>query len=80
VIGLPDDDLGQRVHAIVDVGRHDGTTADVDPADLVAFLADRIVRYKIPRSVELVSEPLRTDAGKVRRSQLRDERITAAES
>ena len=78
VIGLPDDDLGQRVHAIVDIGRHDGTTADVGQADLVAFLADRIVRYKIPRTVELVSEPLRTDAGKVRRSQLRDERIAAA--
>jgi bile acid-coenzyme A ligase len=78
VIGLPDGDLGQRVHAIVDVGRDDGTTADVGPADLVAFLADRIVRYKIPRSVELVSEPLRTDAGKMRRSQLRDERISAS--
>jgi bile acid-coenzyme A ligase len=78
VIGLPDDDLGQRVHAIVDIGRHDGTTADVGPADLVAFLANRIVRYKIPRTVELVSEPLRTDAGKVRRSQLRDERIASS--
>jgi bile acid-coenzyme A ligase len=78
VIGLPDDDLGQRVHAIVDIGRHDGTTAEVGQADLVAFLADRIVRYKIPRTVELVSEPLRTDAGKVRRSQLRDERIAAS--
>jgi bile acid-coenzyme A ligase len=80
VIGLPEDDLGQRVHAIVDVGRHDGTISDVDPAELLAFLADRIVRYKIPRTVELVSEPLRTDAGKVRRSQLRDERIAASES
>jgi bile acid-coenzyme A ligase len=75
VIGLPDDDLGQRVHAIVDVGRHDGTAGDVDRPGLVAFLADRIVRYKIPRTFELVNEPLRTDAGKVRRSQLRDERI-----
>jgi bile acid-coenzyme A ligase len=78
VIGLPDDDLGQRVHAIVDVARHDGTTADVDQAELLAFLAERIVRYKIPRTVELVDELLRTDAGKVRRSQLRDERIAAA--
>jgi bile acid-coenzyme A ligase len=75
VIGLPDDDLGQRVHAIVDVGRHDGTDAEVDPDALAAFLATRIVRYKIPRSFELVTEPLRTDAGKVRRSQLRAERI-----
>jgi len=75
VIGLPDDDLGQRVHAIVDVGRHDGAEVPVDPEDLVAFLATRIVRYKIPRSFELVTEPLRTDAGKVRRSQLRSDRV-----
>jgi bile acid-coenzyme A ligase len=78
VIGLPDEDLGQRVHAIVDVGRHDGTAGDVDRLGLVAFLADRIVRYKIPRTFELVNEPLRTDAGKVRRSQLRDERIASS--
>jgi bile acid-coenzyme A ligase len=75
VIGLPDDDLGERVHAIVDVGRHDGAEVPVDPEDLVAFLATRIVRYKIPRSFELVTEPLRTDAGKVRRSQLRSDRV-----
>lgn len=80
VIGLPDDDLGQRVHAIVDVGRHDGTAADIDGAALVAFLGERIVRYKIPRTFELASEPLRTDAGKVRRSQLRDERIASSGS
>ena len=75
VIGLPDDDLGERVHAIVDVGRHDGAEVPVDPEDLVAFLGTRIVRYKIPRTFELVTEPLRTDAGKVRRSELRAERV-----
>ena len=32
---------------------------------------------KRPRSIEWVNEPLRDDAGKVRRSQLRDERIKA---
>jgi bile acid-coenzyme A ligase len=37
---------------------------------------DRLVRYKIPRSYEFLDEPLRDDAGKVRRSQLRDERLS----
>ena len=70
VIGLPDDDLGQRVHAIVE-------TADgqLDQAALAAFLADRIARYKQPRSFEATAERLRDDAGKVRRSQLRAERL-----
>jgi len=69
VVGVPDDDLGQRVHALVQAER--GTSAE----ELLAFLADRIVRYKIPRSIEFIDQPLRDDAGKVRRSQMRDEAI-----
>jgi bile acid-coenzyme A ligase len=69
VIGLPDDDLGHRVHAIVEM------TADVTDAELAAFCADRLARYKIPRSWERSSEPLRDEAGKVRRSELRAARL-----
>jgi bile acid-coenzyme A ligase len=71
VIGLPDDDLGSRVHAIVQTD--DGSPIEID--DLRAHLADRIVRYKIPRSFEFTNEPLRDDAGKLRRSALRAERV-----
>ena len=70
VIGLPDDDLGERVHAVVDVA-----DASVDEAQLLAFVAERLVRYKVPRTVELVREPVRDDAGKVRRSALRTARL-----
>ena len=38
-------------------------------------LAKHLVHYKIPRSFEFVSEPLRDDAGKVRRSALRAARL-----
>lgn len=72
VIGLPDDDLGERVHALVDA------TAPVTPAELQAHVAARLVRYKVPRTVELVDGPLRDDAGKLRRSALRAERVDAA--
>ncbi len=68
-IGLPDEDLGHVVHAIVQ------TRGDIGEQDLNEFLAERLVRYKIPRSYEFVDEPLRDDAGKVRRSQLREERL-----
>ena len=44
-------------------------------AALLAFLAERLVSYKLPRSVEFVDVPLRDDAGKVRRSALRAERL-----
>jgi len=69
VIGLPDDDLGQRLHAIVDV------TSPVSDAELAEHVACRLVRYKVPRSFERVDEPLRDDAGKVRRSGLREARL-----
>jgi bile acid-coenzyme A ligase len=74
VIGLPDDDLGQRVHAIVDVGRDRADGAGVDEAALRTHLQEQLDRYKVPRTFEFVTAPLRSDAGKVRRSQLRDER------
>jgi bile acid-coenzyme A ligase len=73
VIGLPDDDLGQRIHAIVDTAG-----AAVDEAEMRAHLAERLARPKIPRSFEWVDEPLRDDAGKVRRSALREARASAA--
>ena len=39
------------------------------------FLGERLVTYKVPRTIEYVDVPLRDDAGKVRRSALRAERI-----
>ena len=68
VIGLPDDDLGQRIHAIVH------TDGEVDEDELRAHLIEEIVRYKIPRSFEFVDVPVRDDAGKVRRSLLAEHR------
>jgi bile acid-coenzyme A ligase len=70
VIGLPHADLGDSVHAIVDA-----PNGDVSEQGLVEHLARRVVRYKIPRSFEFVDEPLRDDAGKVRRTALRAERV-----
>ncbi len=70
VIGLPHVDLGNAVHAIVDAP--DG---DLTEESLFDHLAQRLVRYKIPRTIEFVSQPLRDDAGKLRRKALREERL-----
>ncbi|OSI30557.1 AMP-binding protein [Bradyrhizobium canariense] len=69
VVGLPHEDLGSSIHAIVQA--RPGLTAEA----LLAHLADRLVPYKCPRTIEFVEEPLRDDAGKVRRTRLRDERV-----
>jgi len=68
VIGLPNEDKGNAVHAIVQAD-------SVNANELMGFLADRLVTYKLPRSVEFVDEALRDDAGKIRRTALRDARL-----
>ncbi|MDP3867546.1 AMP-binding protein [Phenylobacterium sp.] len=75
VVGLPDEDLGQKVHAILEMA---ADAAPLDVEALRAFLAARIVAYKLPRSFEVTTERLRDDAGKVRRSALRDARVGVA--
>ena len=70
VIGLPDDDLGNIVHAIIEAD-----PSEFQLEELLTFLGERLVRYKVPRSIEIVNEPLRDDAGKLRRSALRSERL-----
>lgn len=69
VIGLPDDDVGQALHALVEA---DNVTAD----ELAAHVRQHLVRYKTPRTWEFVSNPLRDDAGKVRRTALRAARLS----
>jgi bile acid-coenzyme A ligase len=68
VVGVPDDDMGQVPYAIVQA---DG----LDEEAVIAFLAERIAGYKVPRTVEFTDTPLRDDAGKARRSAVRDEVI-----
>jgi bile acid-coenzyme A ligase len=70
VIGLPDEDRGNIVHAIVEAD-----PAAIPPEILQSFVGERVARYKIPRSVEYTDQPLRNEAGKVRRSALRAERV-----
>ncbi len=71
VIGLPDDEYGSVVHAIVQ------SAAPLTPSALEEFLGARLVKYKRPRTYEFVSTPLRGDDGKVRRTALRAERVAA---
>ncbi|MCA1711807.1 MAG: AMP-binding protein [Actinobacteria bacterium] len=70
VIGLPDERLGQRVHAIVERSRGSRLEAD----SLRRFLAERLSDFKVPATVEFVAELPREPNGKVRKAQLRDER------
>ena len=69
VVGLPDDDLGNVLHAVVQLGE------PVSDGELSAFLAERLAPHKRPRSFERSDEPLRDEAGKVRRAAVREARL-----
>ena len=72
VVGLPDAEFGQRVHAVVELD--DAVDAQSVADGMGDFLKERLSRYKHPESFEVVSIGLRDDSGKVRRTLLRDER------
>lgn len=64
VIGVPDDDLGQRIAAYVVA---DGVTE----SELIEFVALTLSAHKRPRSVSFVEALPRNAMGKVRKDQLR---------
>ncbi len=70
-IGLPSEEFGHRVHAILQV--RPGAALRIE--DVHAFIAERLAPYKRPESYEIVEVQLRDDAGKVRRGALRAERL-----
>ncbi len=69
VIGVPDDQWGEAVHAIV-VPR-DGEAPD--PQAIVAHCRSLIAHYKCPRTVDVRSEALpKSGAGKIQKFELRE--------
>ncbi len=68
VIGIPDDEWGEAVKAVVSLV--DGETATEE--DLIAFCRDHIASYKKPRSVDFVDDLPRNNYGKIVKRELRD--------
>lgn len=66
VIGIPHDDLGEQLCALV---RADPGT---QPTALITWCRDRLAHYKCPNLVELVDFELRSAMGKVNKRWLRD--------
>jgi malonyl-CoA/methylmalonyl-CoA synthetase len=66
VVGVPDDDLGQRIVAFVvpQAGQSQ------DPVALSSFVADRLSPHKRPRDVRFVAELPRNAMGKVQKNLL----------
>ncbi len=67
VIGVPDDRMGERVHAVV-VAR---AGVELDLASIQTHCRGRLAGYKLPRSLELVDDLPRNATGKILKRQLR---------
>jgi len=66
VIGIPSEEWGENVHAVV-VPASAGVTAE----DVIAFGREHLAGYKVPRSVSFVGELPKTGSGKVLKRELR---------
>jgi acyl-CoA synthetase (AMP-forming)/AMP-acid ligase II len=71
VVGLPDDEWGQRLAAVV--VRSEGTAVDAD--ELRAWVRSRLRSSKTPDTVEFRAELPRTDTGKLLRRKVLDELV-----
>jgi bile acid-coenzyme A ligase len=76
VVGLPDPEWGTRVHAIVQTSARRSTP--LDPDEVIAWAKERLASYKVPKSIEFVDQIPRTEAMKVNRSAMLEERIASA--
>ncbi len=67
VVGLPDNDYGERVVAVV-VAEPDAT---VTAEDLIAFVRSKIAGFKAPKEIVFVSELPKTPAGKIKKHEIK---------
>jgi fatty-acyl-CoA synthase len=68
VIGVPDQEFGQRLRAFVVVRPGQTLTAD----DVKSYVKQHLARYKVPRDVEFLDEIPRNPTGKVLKRVLRE--------
>jgi len=71
VFGIPDPDWGEQVKAVIE------PAAGVDPTpalaqDILAFCAERIAKYKTPKSIDFLAALPRDPNGKLYKRKLRD--------
>jgi acyl-CoA synthetase (AMP-forming)/AMP-acid ligase II len=66
VFGIPNEEWGESVHAVV-VPAHAGVTAE----QVTAYAREHLAGYKIPRSITFAEELPKTGSGKVLKRELR---------
>lgn len=67
VIGVPDSNFGEAVHAFVVLKDAEKTTTD----DILAYCAKHLVKYKVPKVIEILEELPKNTTGKILRRSLK---------
>ena len=74
VIGVPDDEMGERLLAVIQPAPGSALAGD-DGADLAqalrTYCRERLAGFKVPREVVFIDELPRLPTGKIRKSELR---------
>ena len=71
VIGVPNDDLGEEVKAVVQLA--DPASAGPDLAqELITYCRDSLAHFKCPKTIDFVTELPRSETGKLYKRRLRD--------
>jgi acyl-CoA synthetase (AMP-forming)/AMP-acid ligase II len=68
VFGIPSEEWGESVHAVVVAQPGAALSAD----DVVDFARKHLASYKVPRSVSFLDELPRTGSGKILKRSLRE--------
>jgi acyl-CoA synthetase (AMP-forming)/AMP-acid ligase II len=67
VVGRPDDEWGERVHAFVSL--HEGKS--MAPEELIAFCRERLAHYKCPSRIDILPDLPKNALGKILKSDMR---------
>ncbi len=68
VFGIPDDEYGEAVHAVIQP-QPGATPAE---ADVKAYLREQLSGFKVPRTIDFQSDLPREDSGKIFKRKLRE--------
>jgi long-chain acyl-CoA synthetase len=71
VIGVPNDDLGEEVKAVVQAAPDIEVGAELE-RELIDFCQEHLARFKCPRSIDFTDELPRLPTGKLYKRLLRD--------
>ncbi len=76
VIGVPDDQWVERVHAVITLKNGQ----EASPGEVIAFCKQHLAGYKAPKSVEFVESLPRNPSGKFLKKELRKKYLQEKES